>query len=410
MTFLGQGTLDLDGPIEDPLCERNSLVRKETARANPLVFLVVARTVQDFQIHDRAGGNDSRLDEGRQSRTHRLGRHAREGTLVRPGIDARPPGPRHDVVVVQVHTVHRAQGFDLLTPSTLTKDLSKGFVHSLLERGRPERAAYLLEQFLVDFDGRLPRRHMSISACTRIYVSSPRRGISWWVGLYVNSWAASPPQSRDEARSMTDAGGLRIRPMTRAETAELVAWGGAEGWNPGLHDAELFWATDPEAFVAAERAGELIGGGAITAYGNAFGFMGLFIVRPEFRGRGFGNVLWHARLERLRARLRPGATIGMDGVFDMQSYYAKGGFVFSHRTIRHRAETAERASPPADEEGDVAPLSDVAFDEVLAYDRACFPAPRPTFLRAWIAPARRARSGLPARRAAVRLRRGAALR
>ena len=85
--------------------------------------------------------------------------------------------------------------------------------------------------------------------------------------------------------------------------------------------------------MAAERDGEVIGGGAITAYGGEYGFMGLFIVRPEFRGQGLGNTLWHARRERLIGRLRPGATIGLDGVFAMQGYYAKGGFVFSHRVL-----------------------------------------------------------------------------
>ena len=42
---------------------------------------------------------------------------------------------------------------------------------------------------------------------------------------------------------MTDA--PVIRQMTRPEVDTLVGWAAAEGWNPGLHDAELFWATDP---------------------------------------------------------------------------------------------------------------------------------------------------------------------
>jgi len=173
-----------------------------------------------------------------------------------------------------------------------------------------------------------------------------------------------------------------FRNMTRPEVDALVGWAAREGWNPGLHDAGLFWATDPEAFVAAESDGELIGGGAITSYNGEFGFMGFFIVRPEFRGRGLGNTLWHARRERLLARLRPGASIGLDGVFDMQRYYAAGGFVFSHRNLRFRAEIAQ--SPVLTEAEDVVPLVDVPFDQVLAYDRGCFPAPRETFLLGWI--------------------------
>jgi GNAT superfamily N-acetyltransferase len=180
---------------------------------------------------------------------------------------------------------------------------------------------------------------------------------------------------------------LVIRNMTRPEVDELVGWATREGWNPGLHDAELFWATDPEAFIAADLDGELIGGGAITSYDGEFGFMGFFIVRPEYRGRGLGNMLWQARRERLLARLRPGASIGMDGVFAMQDYYARGGFVFSHRDIRFRADIAARQAALSVDGHDIVPLATVPFDQILDYDRTCFPALRPTFLRGWISQA-----------------------
>jgi len=177
---------------------------------------------------------------------------------------------------------------------------------------------------------------------------------------------------------------LEIRNMTRPEVTKLVEWAAGEGWNPGLHDADVFWATDSEAFVAAELAGELIGGGAITAYGSEFGFMGFFIVRPPFRGRGFGDRLWHARRERLIGRLAPNATIGMDGVFAMQSYYARGGFVFSHRDLRFSTEVPAGGMPQVGDGAPIKPLARFPFDVVQAYDRRCFPAARPAFLEGWV--------------------------
>lgn len=180
---------------------------------------------------------------------------------------------------------------------------------------------------------------------------------------------------------------LAIRNMARSEVDELVDWAASEGWNPGLHDAELFWATDPDAFVAAELDGKMIGGGAITSYNGDFGFMGFFIVRPEYRGRGLGNQLWHARRDRLIARLKSGASIGMDGVFNMQDYYAKGGFVFSHRDLRFTTEVPAGLSPPPDDETQIIPLPNIPFQQILEYDRSCFPAARPEFLKAWISQA-----------------------
>jgi len=172
--------------------------------------------------------------------------------------------------------------------------------------------------------------------------------------------------------------------MTRPEVDTLVAWATLEGWNPGLHDADVFWATDPDAFIAAELDGELIGGGAITSYGGEFGFMGFFIVRPEYRGHGFGDTLWHVRRQRLLDRLHAGASIGLDGVFEMQDYYAKGGFVFSHRDLRFRSNITAAPAPSPDEDQHIVPLSTVPFAAVLEYDRGCFPAPRPVFLEHWI--------------------------
>ncbi len=173
---------------------------------------------------------------------------------------------------------------------------------------------------------------------------------------------------------------LTIRLMREDEVGTLIAWATAEGWNPGLHDAELFWSTDPQAFIAAEVKGELIGGGAVISYDGEYGFMGLFVVRPEWRGRGVGRRLWQARLRLLQSRLRPGASIGMDGVFAMQDWYAKGGFVFSHRSIRF-----EGVGASVDPVSAVEPVAAVPFEAVLAYDRRCFPVGREAFLRRWVA-------------------------
>ena len=174
--------------------------------------------------------------------------------------------------------------------------------------------------------------------------------------------------------------------MTRAELDVIVEWAANEGWNPGLHDADIFWATDPDAFIAAELKGEMIGGGSIVNYGGVCGFMGFFLIHPQFRGRGFGAQLWLARRERLIKRLQAPARIEMDGVFNMQSFYAKGGFQFLHRDFRFQATASAQSNVPASNSTlcDVVDLSTLAFDEINQYDQTIFMAPRPQFLRRWI--------------------------
>ncbi len=175
---------------------------------------------------------------------------------------------------------------------------------------------------------------------------------------------------------------ITYREATREELNTAVEWAAGEGWNPGLHDAGIFWATDPHGFVCAERDGEVVGTGSIVAYEDAFGFMGFFIVRPDMRGQGIGRDFWTWRRDTLRARLRADAPIGMDGVFDMQPFYARGGFTFTHRNLR-MAGTGRKAAQldPA-----LVDLPTLPFADVSAYDRQHFGFARDAFLRRWIEP------------------------
>jgi hypothetical protein len=59
------------------------------------------------------------------------------------------------------------------------------------------------------------------------------------------------------AMSQTDQ--FRIRPMQREELAFAIELAAAEGWNPGLHDAQCFYAADPGGFLIGELAGEPVG-------------------------------------------------------------------------------------------------------------------------------------------------------
>ena len=88
---------------------------------------------------------------------------------------------------------------------------------------------------------------------------------------------------------MSVAGKLLIRALTRDEMSLAIEWAALEGWNPGLHDAACFHAADPDGFLVGELAGEPVGCISAVKYGSEFGFIGLYIVRPEFRGRGWDS-------------------------------------------------------------------------------------------------------------------------
>lgn len=164
-----------------------------------------------------------------------------------------------------------------------------------------------------------------------------------------------------------------VRRMTPAEADLAIEWAAAEGWNPGLHDAPCFYAADPDGFLIAYLGSEPVGCISAVAYSDSFGFIGLYIVKPEFRGKGYGWQLWQAGMTYLGSR-----NIGLDGVVAQQANYKKSGFRLAYRNIRY--EDTGRAAMPSG----ITPLSAVSFDTLCAYDSALFPAPRMRFLREWI--------------------------
>lgn len=169
---------------------------------------------------------------------------------------------------------------------------------------------------------------------------------------------------------------LTIRPMTREELDFGIRLAADEGWNPGLHDADPFYAADPNGFLIGLLGDTPVGCVSAVSYHGIFGFMGFYIVLPEYRDRGFGMQLF----ERGRALLS-GQNIGGDGVLERLDDYATVGFRLAYRNHRYEF-TPEGLTAEAREE--IAPLSAVPFEMVLAYDTECFPAERRRFLERWI--------------------------
>jgi ribosomal protein S18 acetylase RimI-like enzyme len=169
---------------------------------------------------------------------------------------------------------------------------------------------------------------------------------------------------------MTDQ---QIRPLSRAELDLVLDWAAAEGWNPGLADAECFLQPDEGGFLGLFVAGRLAASISVVAYDSSFAFLGLYIVAPEFRGQGLGLKLWQVGVARLGDR-----TIGLDGVVAQQANYARSGFRLAWRNQRYEGRGGG-SEPPG-----LVPLETLRVAEVAAYDRALFPAPRERFLAAWI--------------------------
>ncbi len=167
---------------------------------------------------------------------------------------------------------------------------------------------------------------------------------------------------------------LKIRNMCREEAKFAIEMAASEGWNPGIHDAELFYEADKEGFFIAEVEGKPAGCACAVAYDESFGFLGLYVVKPEFREKGIGMKLTEKCLEYLGNR-----NIGLDGVVENEKKYQQAmKFKSAYSNLRFEGEGGGEMP------SGLVNLLKVPFKLLLEYDRQMFPAPRPAFLEKWI--------------------------
>ena len=172
--------------------------------------------------------------------------------------------------------------------------------------------------------------------------------------------------------------------MTQSELALVISWAAEEGWNPGLYDAECFYAADENGFLIGLLNGEPIASISAVKYSETFGFIGFYMVRPAFRGRGYGWRIWQAGLDYLQGR-----TIGLDGVVEQQENYLKSGFTLAHRNTRYEGVCTATNSDAfsqkiAEDNYQLVDLSSVSLKAVANYDRDIFLCDRSAFLNRWI--------------------------
>lgn len=164
-----------------------------------------------------------------------------------------------------------------------------------------------------------------------------------------------------------------IRPVTPFEMETAVEWAAGEGWNPGLHDTEMFLPTDPQGFMCGDLGGEIVAFVSSVIYDQSYGFLGFFMVRPDMRGLGLGRKIAKASFDRQGSRVA-----GLDGVVEQQDTYKRWGFKMAFSSLRYQAKGG------GDLPAGLTKAAETPWSQLAAYDAACFPAQREGFLRRWV--------------------------
>ncbi|MEH6727426.1 MAG: GNAT family N-acetyltransferase [Hyphomicrobiales bacterium] len=172
---------------------------------------------------------------------------------------------------------------------------------------------------------------------------------------------------------------LDIRQARQSEFATAINWAAEEGWNPGLDDLSAFYHTDPQGFLMGWKNNEPVSCISVVRYGQTHGFLGFYIVHPDWRGTGVGIATWNAGMAHLQGRI-----VGLDGVVEQQQNYARSGFQFAGTNIRFTGVPGRIV--PATSPSDIRSAMQADRFDILAYQRSFFPADRDAFIANWVLP------------------------
>lgn len=166
---------------------------------------------------------------------------------------------------------------------------------------------------------------------------------------------------------------LRISPMTLDDLRVAIDWAAAEGWNPGLEDAEAFHAVDPDGFLMGWLGDTPVSAISVVRHSQHFGFLGFYLCDSRYRGKGYGWETWKTGMAVLGDRV-----VGLDGVPAQEQNYCKSGFKLVHYTKRYAGRIDARAHPQCR----FATSADM--EKLLQMDLDISGTDRAAYLKAWL--------------------------
>jgi GNAT superfamily N-acetyltransferase len=179
-------------------------------------------------------------------------------------------------------------------------------------------------------------------------------------------------------KSVYNASAMRLRLMTEADIPAGMRLKEIAGWNQTCEDWRRFLEASPSGCFVAEVDGKVCGTATTIVYQNRFAWVGMVLVDPEYRSRGFGTQLLEKAIRHLDERQI--ATIKLDATPQGKPIYEKLGFVREYELERW---TLLRIAADA-KGGDCGPCESVSpklLESVLWKDQEIFGASRSFLLK-----------------------------
>lgn len=174
----------------------------------------------------------------------------------------------------------------------------------------------------------------------------------------------------------------KIRSLRSKEASIVTEWARSEGFAPGIGDVNIYRNTDKQGIWLGLLNNIPIGCIVGVRYNINYGFLGLYIVKKEFRGMGYGLTLWKHVLNEMRDI----HCIGLEAAPDRIKDYSKWGFEESSITTRFKYDRLDNFSSDYLNTKGLLLLdqSEITSDLIQSYDAKKEETVRPHFLADWL--------------------------
>ncbi len=172
-----------------------------------------------------------------------------------------------------------------------------------------------------------------------------------------------------------------IRPARSNDLKTIFHWIEREGWNPGLYDLQSYRAVDPYGFNVLWLGDEPVSTLLSVRYPYDYAFLGLYIVKFEYRGHGYGKSLWDSTMKQIGDY----KTIGLNAVLDQIPSYQKSEFVFSHYNTRWQRGLFNGVLEAENKQKEYEVTRKISLYEIIELDYAASACYRPGFWKSTIA-------------------------
>lgn len=180
----------------------------------------------------------------------------------------------------------------------------------------------------------------------------------------------------------TPTANLSIRCMEKKDLEMVMNWCKEEEWNVGKYDAAAYYTLDPKGHFLFLLDEQPVGAISIVRYSSQLLAIGPFIVKKEYRNKGYGAQIWQHAIELLENNSNASACLY--SVPTQISRYASSGFKKDFHIQRWQKSFVKKTSNVEKTTEGLKQINSISIESIIEYDQSIFPASRKKLLAKFI--------------------------